>query len=236
MNRDIMTLTNVSKQFHASNKDFAALHNINLGIKKGSFLGIVGKSGSGKSTLLNMLSGIDVPSTGEVIIAGTSINQLTSGALDAWRGRHIGLVFQFFQLIPTLTVLENVLLAMDFCKIIPARERKGRALSLLEAVEISEKADKFPAILSGGEKQRVAIARALANDPPIILADEPTGNLDSGTTEHIFKLFERLNQQGKTIVIVSHDQSLQDYCTRTIQISDGEMTEYEPVFGGVRYA
>ena len=128
MNRDIMRLTNVSKQFQSSNRDFAALHNINLGIDKGSFLGIVGKSGSGKSTLLNMLSGIDVPSSGEIIVAGTAINQLTSGALDAWRGRHIGLVFQFFQLIPTLTVLENVLLAMDFCKIIPASERVDRSV------------------------------------------------------------------------------------------------------------
>lgn len=236
MTREIMTLTNVSKQFHSSNRDFSALQNINLGIDKGSFLGIVGKSGSGKSTLLNMLSGIDVPSSGDVTVAGTSINQLTAGALDTWRGRHIGLVFQFFQLIPTLTVLENVLLAMDFCKIIPASERMDRARSLLEAVEISDQADKFPGVLSGGEKQRVAIARSMANDPPIILGDEPTGNLDSATTEHIFKLFQRLHKEGKTVVIVSHDLSLQDYCTRTIQISDGEMTEHEPVVRGVSYA
>jgi putative ABC transport system ATP-binding protein len=236
MNREIMKLTNVSKQFQTSDRDFSALTNINLRIDEGSFLGIVGKSGSGKSTLLNMLSGIDVPSRGDVTIRGASINSLAAGALDSWRGRHIGLVFQFFNLIPTLTVLENVLLAMDFCKIIPAGERVDRARGLLEAVEISDKADKFPAILSGGEKQRVAIARALANDPPIILGDEPTGNLDSATTEHIFKLFERLHNQGKTIVIVSHDLSLQDYCTRTICISDGEMTEHKPVIRGVSYA
>jgi putative ABC transport system ATP-binding protein len=227
MNRDIITLSNISKDYRTSNQDFTALHNVSLGIEQGSFLGIIGKSGSGKSTLLNMVSGIDMPSTGEVTVNDRVINRLHSTELDTFRGSQIGLVFQFFQLIPTLTVMENVLLAMDFCKIIPAKDRHDRACNLLEAVAILDKADKFPAILSGGEKQRVAIARSLANDPPIILADEPTGNLDSTNTEHIFKLFEQLHRQGKTIIIVSHDLTLHNYCTRTIQISDGTVTNHQ---------
>jgi putative ABC transport system ATP-binding protein len=202
---------------------FYAIDAIDLTIKQGDFVSIIGKSGSGKSTLLNLMSGIDQPSSGQVVVNDVDISHMKAGLLDTWRGRNIGLVFQFFQLIPTLTVLENILLAMDFCKVIPAKDRITRARALLEKVGIIDKADQFPSILSGGEKQRVAIARALANDPPIILADEPTGNLDSVTAKAIFDLFTELNSQGKTIILVSHDSDCHRYSNQTIDIRDGKI-------------
>ena len=217
----IITLTSISKNYQINDKTFSAVSNINLQINQGSFVSIIGKSGSGKSTLMNLMSGIDKPSSGQVIVNGTDISHIKPNKLDAWRGRNIGLVFQFFQLIPTLTVLENIVLAMDFCKIIPAKKRNASAHELLDRVGISDKAHQFPSILSGGEKQRVAIARSLANDPPIILADEPTGNLDSVTAKPIFNLFKELNNQGKTVILVSHDPDCHNYSKQTVNIADG---------------
>ena len=217
----IIKLINIYKDYNSELNLFSALNNINLEINKGDFISIVGKSGSGKSTLLNMMSAIDKPSNGQVLINDIDISQFKSNQLAAWRGHNIGLVFQFFQLIPTLTVLENIILPMDFCGIFARKERKVRARELLEMVELSAKENKFPAILSGGERQRVAIARSLANKPPIILADEPTGNLDSVTANNIFQLFKRLNRQGQTIVVVSHDPVCQQFSNRTINIVDG---------------
>lgn len=217
----IIKLIDIYKDYNSELNQFSALSNINLEIAKGDFISIVGKSGSGKSTLLNMMSAIDKPSSGQVFINDIDISQFKSDQLSAWRGRNIGLVFQFFQLIPTLTVLENIILPMDFCGVFPRNERKARARELLERVELSAKENKFPAILSGGERQRVAIARSLANNPPIILADEPTGNLDSLTANNIFQLFKTLNKQGQTIVVVSHDPVCQQFSHRTINIVDG---------------
>jgi len=222
MNNSI-SLTALSKSYQINKTLFHAVDTINLTIKQGDFVSIIGKSGSGKSTLLNLISGIDQPTSGQVVVNDVDISHMKAGLLDVWRGRNIGLVFQFFQLIPTLTVLENILLAMDFCKVTPAKDRVNRARMLLTKVGIIDKADLFPSILSGGEKQRVAIARALANDPPIILADEPTGNLDSVTAKAIFTLFCELNAQGKTIILVSHDRDCQKYSNQTIDIQDGKI-------------
>lgn len=218
-----MVLKAISKNYQNQGQYFSVLNNINVDILQGDFVSIIGKSGSGKSTLLNIMSGIDQASNGQIFVDEIDISQLKANHLDIWRGQNIGLVFQFFQLIPTLTVLENVLLPMDFCKVIPAKNRKVRAEELLAKVGLLNKAYMFPSILSGGEKQRVAIARALANDPDIILADEPTGNLDSKTAKTIFKLFCDLNAQGKTVILVSHDPDCQQYSSKTIYIADGKI-------------
>lgn len=218
-----ITLIGVEKTYHNQQQACSILSNIELQINQGDFVSIIGKSGSGKSTLLNIMSAIDQPSKGQVIVNDTDIAHMHPNKLDSWRGRNIGLVFQFFQLIPTLTVLENILLPMDFCKVIPSHKRRARAEQLLCDVGLTGMANKFPSILSGGEKQRVAVARALANDPDIIMADEPTGNLDSATAKTIFNLFCQLNAQGKTVVLVSHDPDCQKYSSKTILISDGEI-------------
>ena len=199
---NMIRLQNISKTFVTDGVTFSALQDVTLRVEQGAFVGIIGRSGSGKSTLLNMMAGIDTPSTGEVRVDTVSIHSLKQSQLDAWRGKTIGLVFQFFQLIPTLTVVENVMLPMDLCKMIPAKVRPSRALDLLDMVGIADKAHKFPAVLSGGEKQRVALARAMANDPPVIFGDEPTGNLDSISAEMVFTLFDDLHKLGKTVVIV----------------------------------
>ena len=192
----MIELASVSKIFPGAEVDYTALNQVNLKIPAGEFTAIVGKSGSGKSTLLNMLTGIDHPSSGTVIINGTKLHTLDESALANWRGRNIGIVFQFFQLVQTLTVIENILLAMDFVKIIPNKERQIRALMLLEQVGIAQHRHKYPAALSGGEQQRAAIARAQANNPPILVADEPTGNLDSHSAEVIQRLFSQLVEWG----------------------------------------
>ncbi len=186
-------------------------------------MAIVGKSGSGKSTLSNMITGIDRPSNGEVLVAGTAVHRLREGQIASWRGRNIGVVFQFFQLLPTLTVLENVLLPMDFCNMFSKRERRERSLHLLSQVDMTDHADKLPTALSGGQQQRVAIARSLANDPVIVVADEPTGNLDSRTADAVFRLFETLVATGKTIVMVTHDDDLAAQATRAVTITDGQI-------------
>ncbi len=204
---------------------FTALRGVNLCVDPGEFLAIVGKSGSGKSTLINMLTGIDRPTSGEIFVGDTAVHTLNEEKMAVWRGRHVGLVFQFFQLLPMLSVAENVMLPMDFCNTYPARERRRRALALLERVEMAGHADKLPTTLSGGEQQRVAIARALANDPPILIADEPTGNLDSRTAEAVFALFTEAVAAGKTVVMVTHDLDLAQRVPRTLRIADGQFVD-----------
>ena len=217
----MISLSGLTKTFETPAGRFPALRGIDLEIRRGEAVAIVGRSGSGKSTLLNMVGGIDRPSSGTVTVEGTAIHGLSHDQLAAWRGRTVGIVFQFFQLLPTLTVAENVMLPMDFCRTLPSRQRRGRALELLERVEVADQADKLPGTLSGGQQQRVAIARALANDPPLILADEPTGNLDSATGEAIFRLFGELTAAGKTVMIVTHERETVSGVGRTVALADG---------------
>jgi ABC-type lipoprotein export system ATPase subunit len=219
----IVDLRNVNKSYKTAVGDYPALKSINLQINAGEFVSIIGKSGSGKSTLLNMITGIDHPTNGEVFINGTAVHKMSEDQMARWRGNNLGIVFQFFQLLPVISVLENIMLPMDFSRTYPMGERRERALSLLELVELTEHAHKLPTALSGGQQQRVAIARALANDPPLIIADEPTGNLDSKTAESIFALFNSLVAQGKTIIIVTHDSGLAKRTHRTALIADGEI-------------
>jgi putative ABC transport system ATP-binding protein len=218
----MISLRSVSKTYGSREGGCAALSDVDLEIGKGEFVAIVGKSGSGKSTLLNVLGGIDRPSSGSVRIADRALEALDQDALATWRGRTVGIVFQFFQLLTTLTALENILLPMDFCGVVPPANRAERGLSLLKRVGLLEKARAFPGALSGGEQQRVAIARALANDPPVILADEPTGNLDSVTGEAILSLFRELVAEGKTIVLVTHDPEA-SRLGRTVTLLDGRI-------------
>lgn len=219
----IIHLRNVVKTFSNAAGDFVVLKGIDADFERGEFVGIIGKSGSGKSTLVNMITGIDRPTEGEVWVGEVAVHELSENQLAIWRGRNLGIVFQFFQLLPMLSLVENIMLPMDFCRMYTPRERKKRALELLSLVEMEEHAYKLPTEISGGQQQRVAIARALANDPPIILADEPTGNLDSRTAEVIFGIFENLVNQGKTVVMVTHDSSLAQRVSRTVLIADGEI-------------
>ncbi len=214
-------LRNVWKTFVTSARRFTALENVDLDVDRGEFVAIVGPSGSGKSTLLNMLSGIDRPTKGEIHVEGTAVHELSENDLSPWRGRNVGVVFQFFQLLPTLTALENVILPMDFCNTWPVRERIPRATALLERMGVVDQADKLPETLSGGERQRVAIARAMANDPPLIVADEPTGNLDSRTSRSVLGLFAELAADGRTVVMATHETQASQYASRTIALSDG---------------
>lgn len=217
----------VTKIYETSSGPFTALRQIDLQVRSGEFLAIIGKSGSGKSTLMNLITGIDSPSGGEIWLAGTPIHALSQQALTRWRGKNIGIVFQFFQLLPTLTVVENIMLPMDFCHTYPARERRDRALALLERVGIAEQANKLPASLSGGQQQRAAISRALANDPLLIAADEPTGNLDSHTSQMILELFSELRKEGKTILMVTHERDVTRYITQAITLADGMICQAE---------
>ncbi|MBN1430795.1 MAG: ABC transporter ATP-binding protein [Anaerolineae bacterium] len=222
-NQRLIELQNVLKNYKTPAGDFMALKDVNLGIDQGEFIAVIGKSGSGKSTLVNMITGIDRPTAGEIYIGDVALHTLNEEHTAQWRGRNVGIVFQFFQLMPTLTILENLLLPMDFCNMYAPRERIERAMCLLEVVEIADHAHKLPAALSGGQQQRAAIARALANDPPILVADEPTGNLDSRTAEAVFLLFEDLIAQGKTLLMVTHDSDQAKRVHRTVTISDGEI-------------
>jgi len=214
-------LENVQKKYIVGAGDFWALNGISLQIEKGELVAIVGKSGSGKSTLLNILGGIDTPTAGTVIVGGESLREMSENKLCHFRRKTIGFVFQFFQLMPTLTALENVIMPMDFASQFSSSERRTRAISLLKKVGIESHANKFPTSLSGGEQQRVAIARSLANDPEIILTDEPTGNLDSKTAEEIWGLLQSLSHDGKSVVMVTHNQEFSRQCERVITISDG---------------
>ena len=230
----IIEVRDVTKSFATPGGSFSALRGVSLTVARGQMIAITGKSGSGKSTLLNVIAGIDRVSSGSVVVDGTAIDRLSESALARWRGRHIGFVFQFFQLLPTLTVLENVMLPMDFCNTFPRGERGDRALAQLERVGIREQAHKLPATLSGGQQQRAAIARALANEPPILVADEPTGNLDSGTANAIFALFDQLAKAGTTVLIVTHEQEFSKYFEDTVTISDGLVVDAVGVAAPVR--
>lgn len=219
----LIELRGVTKAYEVASGQFLALKGIDMQVDAGEFVAVVGKSGSGKSTLINVITGIDDASSGEVLVASTVVSKLDQEQLSIWRGKSVGVVFQFFQLLPTLTVAENVILPMDFCNTYPVRERRERAISLLEKVGIAEQADKLPAHLSGGQQQRAAIARALANDPPILVADEPTGNLDTQTSEDVMRLFSKLVEEGKTVVMVTHERDFSRYFTRTIMLADGQV-------------
>ncbi len=227
-NPALIELKDVVKTYSSEAGDFTALKGIHLQVQPGEFLGIVGKSGAGKSTLLNMITGVDRLTSGEVRIRASgqevSVHSLSENDLALWRGRSMGVVYQSFQLLPMLTLLENIILPMDLCGLYHPRESRRRALQLLEMVEIAEHAHKLPAYISGGQQQRVAIARALANDPPILVADEPTGSLDSVTADHIFDVFESLVQKGKTIVMVTHDMGLMPRFSRHLLLTDGEIS------------
>lgn len=219
----MIDLRDVHKYYKSAAGSYHALNRIDLQINTGDFVSIIGKSGSGKSTLLNMITGIDRPTSGEVMVNGTVVHALNENRMARWRGKNLGIVFQFFQLLPTISVIENVMLPMDFCRTYPIRQREKRAFELLEMVKLDDHAYKLPTALSGGQQQRVAIARALANDPPILIADEPTGNLDSKTAESVFSLFNDLVAQGKTVVIVTHDSGLAKRTHRTALIADGKI-------------
>ena len=219
----LIEIKNLRKVYQTPAGDFTAVNGINVEVQRGEFVAIIGKSGSGKSTFINMITGIDRPTSGEIIIDGAPVHTFNEGQMAAWRGRNLGIVFQFFQLFPTLTILENIILPMELNNLYSKRERKERAMHLLEKVEMTAQAHKLPSAISGGQQQRVAIARALANDPPLLVADEPTGNLDSKTAEKIFSLFEDLVSAGTTILMVTHDSDLARRVDRTILISDGEV-------------
>ena len=224
-NQHLIELRGVGKQYTTAAGPFVALQQIDLQVDRREFVAVVGKSGSGKSTLINMITGIDQPSSGEILVGDTAVHHLNENQIAQWRGRAIGVVFQFFQLLPTLSVVENIMLPMDFCDMYSVRERRPRAMDLLAQVEMADHANKLPSAISGGQQQRVAIARALANDPPIIVADEPTGNLDSRTADSIFALFTNLVNGGKTILMVTHDDELAHRVTRTVTIADGAIVQ-----------
>jgi ABC-type lipoprotein export system ATPase subunit len=222
----LIELWGIKKAYRTPAGDFYALKGIDLEVQPGEFVAVVGKSGAGKSTLINMLTGIDRPTAGEIRIGGREVHRMSEDQIADWRGRNVGVVFQFFQLLPMLTCAQNVMLPMDFANRYGSpRQRRERALYLLEQVGIPEQADKLPAAVSGGQRQRVAIARALANDPAFLAADEPTGNLDSGTAEAVLDLFARLADGGQTILMVSHDRDLARRVDRVLSIADGEIVD-----------
>ena len=225
-------VSDLCKYYETKAGKVAALDHISFSVDDGDFVGIVGKSGSGKSTLINMLAGIDKPSTGSVSIFNRKLEEMNENQLSLLRGSDVGIVFQFFQLLPVLTVLENVLLPMDFLSRIPEKERIDRAYEILRMIDMQDYAAKLPSELSGGLQQKAAIARALANDPPILIADEPTGNLDSAAAEKIFLLFEELSNKQKTIVMVTHDSELVRMAHRILTIRDGSLVNDERTRGG----
>jgi putative ABC transport system ATP-binding protein len=219
----LVDVRRASKVYGTPAGDFTALADVDLQVRGGEFVGVVGRSGSGKTTLLNLLAGIDRVASGEVRVAGTAVHALPERRLAAWRGRSVGLVFQFFQLLPTLTVAENVMLPMDLCDTVPRRRRRATALDLLDRLGIADQADKLPAALSGGQQQRAAIARALANDPPVLLADEPTGNLDSATADEVLGVFAGLAAAGRAVVMVTHERDVSAVVDRRVVLADGRV-------------
>ncbi len=217
----IIQIKQVVKSFPVGDSEITILKGIDLTINQGEFICIVGPSGNGKSTLLNMMTGIDHPSQGEVIVTSKAIHAMSENELAVWRGEYVGIIFQFFQMLPALSLLQNVALPMDFLKKLSPKERRERALTLLEMVGLADQAYKLPSQVSGGQQQRAAIARALANDPPLLIADEPTGNLDSKTSDEVFALFEQLVAQGKTMALVTHSRSLAARIPRIVEIRNG---------------
>jgi putative ABC transport system ATP-binding protein len=224
-NGHLIDLRQVVKTFESTAGIFTALKGIDLKVGDGEFLSIVGKSGSGKSTLINMVTGIDRPTSGQVMVGDTAVHGLNEEQIAVWRGHTIGVIFQFFQLLPTLTAAENIMLPMDYGGLYMPSERPERAMYLLEKMGMADYAHKLPSELSGGQQQCIAIARALANDPPILAADEPTGNLDSKAAESVLRLFEDLIDNGKTILMVTHDHELAERALRTLVIADGRIVD-----------
>ncbi len=219
----LITIRDLVKVYSTVAGDFEALHDIQLDIQQGEFVALYGKSGAGKSTLINMITGIDTPTAGEVVVDGVPLHEMNGDELSQWRGANMGIVFQFFQLIPSLTLIENITLPMDFCRTYKGTQQVQRAMHLLELVGISEHAKKIPAKISGGQQQRVAIARALANDPQIIVADEPTGNLDFSTAQGVLEVFSELVAAGKTVIVATHDEEIAQYASSIIEIADGSI-------------
>ncbi len=224
-NNYLVHVDNVIKNFQGPAGVIHVLKSVNLHVRAGEFVGVRGPSGSGKSTLINMITGIDRPTGGAVKVAGQNIEKMSENQLARFRGKHIGVIFQFFQLLPTLTVVENTMLPMDFCRVWKPKERPERAMMLLEQVGLADQAHKLPNTLSGGQQQRAAIARALANDPPLLMGDEPTGNLDSKTADRVFTMFEDLVKAGKTFIMVTHDNELAHRMPRVVQVHDGVLYE-----------
>lgn len=222
---EVIKLEDLSKVYNNPSGDLTAVNNVNIEINQGDFIAVIGKSGSGKTTLINLITGIDEATSGIVDAHGTRVTELNQKELSKWRGLNVGVIFQFFQLLPTLTILENVILPMELCNNYSKEERVNRAMTLLKRVGIEEQADKFPAYLSGGQQQRAAIARALANDPDILCADEPTGNLDSATSDKIMNLFTELAEEGKTILMVTHERDISAHVNREITLVDGKIVQ-----------
>jgi putative ABC transport system ATP-binding protein len=225
----LVQVKDVVKSFKVGDGEVTILKGLSFEVKDGEFVSIVGPSGNGKSTLLNMITGIDRPSAGEVIVTGREVHKMSENQLAAWRGENVGIIFQFFQMLPALSLLQNVILPMDFASKYTPRERRERAMYLL--VSLEDQADKLPSMVSGGQQQRAAIARALANDPPLLVGDEPTGNLDSRTAGDVFDLFNRLVEEGKTMLMVTHDKELARRVPRVVEITDGKITRDEYVGG-----
>lgn len=223
-NEHLIELRNIVKTYETAAGPVTVLKSVDVIVDQGEFVAVIGKSGSGKSTLVNMITGIDRPTSGEVLVGDTAIHKLNESQMAVWRGRNLGIIFQFFQLLPTLSLVENVMLPMDFCNMYAPGERRKRAIELLDQVEMVDHADKLPSAVSGGQAQRVAIARALANDPPILIADEPTGSLDSKTANAVFTIFEHMINQKKTIVMVTHDNDLARRASRAVIVVDGQVT------------
>ncbi len=232
-NGQIVQVKNVVKSFWVGGGEVTILKGISFDVKKGEFVSIVGPSGNGKSTLLNMITGIDRPTNGQVVVTGREITRMSENQLAAWRGEYVGIIFQFFQMLPALSLLQNVILPMDFANKYSAHERRERAMGLLETVGLADQAHKLPSMVSGGQQQRAAIARALATDPPLLVADEPTGNLDTRTATDIFDLFGELVTQGKTMVMVTHDKELARRVPRIVEIVDGRITRDEFIGGAI---
>lgn len=225
--RAIIEARNILKSYEAGQETIPVLRGVSFDIAPGEFVAIVGPSGNGKTTLLNMITGIDHPTGGTIRVNGQLLDSFTEDQLAEWRGRSLGIVFQFFQLLPALSLVQNVILPMDFMGTIPARQRRARALALLERVGLADQANKLPSAVSGGQQQRAAIARALANDPPLVVADEPTGNLDAKTSAEVFDLFAHLAREGKTLVMVTHNEELARQASRVLEIVNGQIVRDE---------
>jgi len=220
--KSIIELKDIVKTFPVGDDEITILHGISLNIQQGEFVSIVGPSGNGKSTLLNMVTGIDRPTGGEVIVSGRPIHEMSENQLAKWRGQEVGIIFQFFQMLPSLSLLQNVVLPMEFANKYKRAQRRERAMDLLELVGLADQANKLPSMVSGGQQQRAAIARALATDPALLIADEPTGNLDAKTAGQVFDLFVHLiEEQGKTMLMVTHDQELANQIPRKVEIVNG---------------
>jgi putative ABC transport system ATP-binding protein len=234
-NGHVVQVKDVVKSFPVGDGEITVLKGISFQVKGGEFVSIVGPSGNGKSTLLNMITGIDRPTDGEVVVTGREVHRMSENQLASWRGENVGIIFQFFQMLPALSLLQNIILPMDFANKYTPKERRERAMHLLERVDLADQAHKLPSMVSGGQQQRAAIARALANDPALLVADEPTGNLDSRTAGDVFDLFSDLVEQGKTMLMVTHDKELARRVPRVLEIIDGKITRDEYV-GGAGWA